>query len=263
MANSLLSTETCAVTSGKGMKTTWTLAGTTNAYDGSLTTTDGYSITASMIWILLTTTDTTVTGKNCTDNTCAIGTCVETYDRSGSVIEATVNDEGNMAICHWMYILKSATVNSVGVATSSTSAYSETRYLVATEWGTAGNALVGSSLMNTGTLIGATYGFARTPSTKPTLYTAGTYTQFWYQPTYVSDYSATSLRRYNGGASDGDKVKAYCAMVRPTDSTSNTYTSATALVGATVQGTNGVVTLDSAQALITGAIALGVAALAF
>ena len=62
MVNSLLSTESCAITSGKGMKTSWTLTGTTNAYAADLITTDGYSILASFKWIDLTTTATMVTG---------------------------------------------------------------------------------------------------------------------------------------------------------------------------------------------------------
>merc|ERR1711957_36732 len=87
------------------------------------------------------------------------------------------------------------------------------------------------------------------------------YTQFWYQPTYASTYASTVLRRYNGGASDGDKVKAYCAGLRGL--TTPTAADARDLVAASVAGTAGVVTLTGAQALAAGAIAFGAAALAF
>merc|ERR1711990_588123 len=97
----------------------------------------------------------------------------------------------------------------------------------------------------------------------PATYTAGTYTQFWYRPTYASTYASTTLRRYNGGTADASKVKAYCARLRAADPASTTYNSGDALVAATVGGTSGVVTLTGAQALAAGAIAFGVAALAF
>ena len=89
----------------------------------------------------------------------------------------------------------------------------------------------------------------------------GTYTMEWYQPPYANSYDITSLRRYNGGTSDGDNVKAYCARLRTL--TLTTYQSTTALVAATVGGTSGVVKLTGAQALAAGAIAFGVSALAF
>ena len=88
-------------------------------------------------------------------------------------------------------------------------------------------------------------------------------TQSWYQPTYAATYGVSALRRYNGGAGDGDKVKAYCAEVRDLKTTTIAVEAATALVAATVAGTSGVVQLTGAQALAAGAIAFGVAALAF
>lgn len=128
MANSLLSTESCATTPGAGLKTTWTLGGTTNAYAGELSTTDGYSIMASFTWNLLTVTTTAVAGKDCATVACAIGTCIETLDSDGDVIASTVVDEGNMALCHWFH-LAAGVVNTVGLNSASTSAYSETRYI--------------------------------------------------------------------------------------------------------------------------------------
>ena len=71
--------------------------------------------------------------------------------------------------------------------------------------------MIGSKIMTAGTSIGTSHGFARSPVSKPTTFLARDYTMFWYQPTYETTYSITSLRRYNGGESNGDRVKAYCA----------------------------------------------------
>ena len=46
----LATTDTCVKTAGLGMATTWTLTGLSAAYDGTLTDTDGYKITATMTW---------------------------------------------------------------------------------------------------------------------------------------------------------------------------------------------------------------------
>jgi hypothetical protein len=264
MANALLSTETCATTAGAGLVTSWTLAGSTTAYAGTLTTTDGYNITATFTWVTLANGTTGVASKDCDTVHCVIGTCVETYDSAGVVVASSVTDDGNIALCHWFLIDANATAGTVDVVSGTTNTYGIANYMTATQWGTAGNAMVGNGLLTRGTSIGTTYGFALTPSTKPaTVYTAGSYTQLWYQPTYASTYASTTLRRYNGGSGDGDKVKAYCAKLRPIDTASTTYDAASALVAATVGGTSGVVTLTGAQALAAGAIAFGVAALAF
>ena len=77
MTNALLSTDTCATTEALGLVTSWTLAGSATAYAGTLTTTDGYSITASLTWRLLTS---QLTGEasaiSCQTSDCVIGTCV-------------------------------------------------------------------------------------------------------------------------------------------------------------------------------------------
>lgn len=263
MTNALLSTETCAVTAGAGAVTSWTLAGSTTAYAGTLTTTDGYSISASFTVKALLNNTTGVSGKDCDANACVFGTCVETYDSLGVVVASTITDDGNLALCHW-FLLAAGSAGTVGVVSGTTNTYGIANYMTATQWGTAGNAMVGNGLLTLGTSIGTTHGFALTPSTKPTtVYTAQSYTQFWYQPTYASTYASTVLRRYNGGSGDADRVKAYCAKIRPIDTASTTYDSNSALVAATVGGTAGVVTLTGAQALAAGAIAFGVAALAF
>merc|ERR1740117_1434993 len=88
MTNALLTTDACAAsTASQGLVTSWTLAGSTTAYADTLTTTDGYSITASMTWKVLTT-DTTETTK-CAAVICVIGTCVQTMDSAGVVVAAT------------------------------------------------------------------------------------------------------------------------------------------------------------------------------
>merc|ERR1740117_2019774 len=194
MTNALLTTDACAAsTASQGLVTSWTLAGSTTAYAGTLTTTDGYSITASMTWKVLTT-DTTETTK-CAAVICVIGTCVQTMDSAGVVVAATVTDDGNLALCHW-FLLASTSIVTPGNVSGATNDYSIANYLTA------------------GTRIGSTYGLVLSPATKPATYAAQAYTQFWYQPTYASTYASTVLRRYNGGASDGDKVKAYCAGLR-------------------------------------------------
>merc|ERR1711957_529919 len=149
----------------------------------------------------------------------------------------------------------------MGNINGATNEYSVAKYLTAAQWGTAGAAIVGTSLLTTGTSIGSTHGIVLSPATKPTTYAAQAYTQFWYQPTYAGTYASTVLRRYNGGASDGDKVKAYCAGLRGL--TTTTAADARDLVAASVAGTAGVVTLTGAQTLAAGAIAFGAAALAF
>lgn len=131
------------------------------------------------------------------------------------------------------------------------------------DWGVAGSNVIGSSLRTSGTVVGAAHGFVRNPSSKPTLYTDREYTMFWYQPTYEHTYSSTSLRRYNGGEANGDLVRAYCAGLRPTDTTATSYVVATALVPATVGGNAGVLTLTGAKMLATTAFALGSISLAF
>jgi len=137
--------------------------------------------------------------------------------------------------------------------TTAASEWGETRYLDATAWGTAGTGIIGTNMQTLGTRItSASQGFTLS-NTAVTTFSAGTaYTQTWYQPKWASTYVSTALRRYNGGSTDGDKVKGYCVGVRSlTDaSTDNTPTAGTQ------------VTVTGATALAAGAIAFGVAALA-
>jgi hypothetical protein len=87
-----------------------------------------------------------------------------------------------------------------------------------------------------------------------TTFTARDYGMSWYQPKYASTYSASALRRYNGGKSDGDKVKGYCISTR--------LLSASATVSKGIVANSATVTLSRAAAITAGAIALGVVALA-
>jgi hypothetical protein len=83
----------------------------------------------------------------------------------------------------------------------------------------------------------------------------------WYQPKYASRYTSTGLKRYNGGATDASKVRAYCMGQRLTATT--TVLGTTGIRAADTSGNSGVVTLSGASTLAAGAIAFGVAALAF
>ena len=48
MAQIVPSTASC-VSAGNGSATTWTIAGTTTAYSGTITT-DGYNVSATLVW---------------------------------------------------------------------------------------------------------------------------------------------------------------------------------------------------------------------
>lgn len=88
----------------------------------------------------------------------------------------------------------------------------------------------------------------------------GTYTMEWYQPPYANSYDITSLRRYNGGTNDYNKVRGYCVSARNISSTATKF----GITQADVTGSNGAVTLSGATTLAAGAIiAFGTAMLAF
>ena len=259
MVSTLLSTSDSCVTAGKGMATTWTLAGSTTAYAGTLTTTDGYKITASFTWVAITGVSTNTAGETLGTNACGFGTCVESLDAAGTRIASTVTDKGNNALCHWFYTKAGAT-STAGTA-STGSHWGESKFLTYTQWGTtSGGGVIGSTMKTNGTSISTSYGHTLTPTTVTT-FAAGTYTMLWYQPTYAATYSSTALRRYNGGTADANKVKPYCVGLRLLATT--TVLSSTDITAASSSGTSGVVTLTGASAIAAGAIAFGVAALAF
>lgn len=106
MTNTLVTTtDKCATWPGQGVATTWTLEGSYLQYDGYLADTDGYKITVSQTWRTLTsyayTQEGTITAMTSTG--AVIGTCVETLDSRGLPLTEGTNDQGNFAICHWMY----------------------------------------------------------------------------------------------------------------------------------------------------------------
>ena len=188
-----------------------------------------------------------------------IGTCVETLDSSGTALTATEATKGNHAMCHWMYAKYS--VNEAVTTISATSnAWGDTKFLTTTQWGTKGGAITGANTKSSSggtslTLANNGIVYDPTPASGTTSLTARAYTMTWYQPKYASTYSASSLRRYNGGTNDGDKVKGYCVSTRLTAGTTH--------LSAGLVANTSAVTLSGAVAISAGAIALGVAALAF
>lgn len=91
------STATCVGTAGNGVQTTWALAGSTSAYTGTLTTTDGYQLTATLVWQDPGSVATTANGGSGEAPTAgttkmSMGTCVETLDSAGAVLATTVTD---------------------------------------------------------------------------------------------------------------------------------------------------------------------------
>jgi len=126
------------------------------------------------------------------------------------------------------------------------------------EWGTGGTRLTGSNIRSTGTAITGNYGMVWSHTNLSAFTPGAFYSMTWYQPTYKTSYATNELRRYNAGANDGDKVKAYCFGLRSI--TSNTAD--LDILAADAAGSSGIVTLTGASALFASAIALGTAALA-
>lgn len=255
MVSALLASGDSCTGTGTGMVSQWTLTGSTTAYSGTLTTTDGYQIAAAMTWVAITSYTTTFASESVSGAACAIGTCVETLDSAGTRVASTVTDDGNNAICHWFYVLGGAT-STAGTASTGTGNWGETKFLTHAQWGTtSGGGVIGSTIKSNGTSVSTSYGHTLSPASVTT-FAAGTYSMTWYQPTYASTYSSTALRRYNGGTADADKVKAYCVGLRLLSVTTVLTTT-----GITAASSTGTVTLTGASALAATAIAFGVAAL--
>jgi len=257
----LPSSNTCAATAGSGMVTTWTLAGSTTAYAGTLST-DGYTLAATATWknpvlASLITTENPYT----TSSIVGMGTCVETLTTAGAVQATTVVDNGNFAICHFLfYTAKASAVVTFTKASTGTYDWGLTMYLNTTQWGTAGSGIKGSTMNGSGgtAITTATWGMVLSPVAVSTVTTiaVGAKIWTWYQPTQATTYAATALRRYGGGYnnSTADKVKAYCVSQRLLTGTTH---QAAGIVAASA-----VVTLTGASALAAGAVAFGAAALA-
>lgn len=190
------------------------------------------------------------------------GTCVETLQADGATaLAATTTTEGNYGLCHFMFWTTKATVVSPTLYAASTGTYDwgQTNYLNETQWGTNGANVKGNGMRATnsgGTAITLTaqgHTLSPTKSSSSADLAIATYQLIWYQPVWANTYSASVLRRYNGGGTEAEKVKGYCVSKRLI---SNTSHAAGGFVAQTVA------TLTGATAIATGAIALGVAALA-
>ena len=259
MTAQTLTATTCTATAGEGLVTTWLLSGLTTTYTaatGVNADTDGYKIAAAMTWQSWTskTTDPIATSNEAATSgttSVVIGTCVETLDSASAALATTVTTEGNFAICHWMFAVYG---NDTAVTTLSatTNGWGDTKYLTTSQWGTSGNAVTGAGATSTGgggtSLTSANNGLEFSPAVAASLtLSAQAYTMTWYQPKYASTYGSSALRRYNGGTSDADKVKAYCVSTRIVTVTS--HVTAGFVAGSAV-------TLSGAAALTAGVATL-------
>lgn len=264
-----LTTSTCIGAIGVGIKTTWKLEGLTTTYTaaaGVTVDTDGYKITAAMTWRALS----TLTGatnalssegsltSGASGTAMVLGTCVETLTSASASLAASTTDQGNYALCHWIFYHWGSDTAHVTTASTGSNAWGESKYLNEAQWGTAGGALTGAAThaSSGGTsLTSTTNGLTLTPTPAAsfTFTNNSDYSMWWYQPKWVSTYAATALRRYNGGSADANKVKGYCWGVR--SASSSTVVTAN-------RGTGATVTLSGAAALAFSAVALGAAAIA-
>jgi len=256
----LTSTDACAAKAGSGMVTTWALSGSTTAYAGTLST-DGYKLTATATWVNPLAPASTVAGETIASGANTVqGTCVETLTSAGAVQAATITDNGNFALCHFLFYQYGTGDVVIVNAQTGTGHWGSSNYLTATQWGTAGSGIIGTTVNSSGgtAITAAAWGMVLSPAaaTTTTKIVAGSKTWTWYQPTYASTYSSTVLRRYGGGYnnSTADQVKGYCVSQRSMLIAVNVKTG---IVAAAAK-----VTLSGASALAAGAVAFGVAALA-
>jgi len=243
------------------------MVGQTTAYSGSYST-DGYKVTAAMVWSSSTGPGVTMlTSETITSGTTLLGsgTCVETLQSDGATALAkSTTTEGNYALCHFMYwtALTSGDPN-LYQATTGTYDWGSSIYMNETQWGTNGGAVKGNGMRGQnsgGTLISATtqgHSLSPTKSSTDKTLKAATYSFEWYQPIWANTYAASALRRYNGGGTEAEKVKAYCVSKRTL-----AETTAAAHISAGFVAITTVVSLTGASAIASGAIALGVASLA-
>lgn len=138
--------------------------------------------------------------------------------------------------------------------------WGETRILNEEEWLHAGFHFSGQTIQTLGRRLDyASNGFVQNNYNLAAYSNGQWYTQTWYQPPYSETYDVTSLRRYNGGEWDKNKVRAYCVSARNLSSATLNW----GITQADVTGSNGAVSLSGATALAAGAIVLGSAMLAF
>ena len=258
----LTSSAACAAaTDGQGMVTTWALAGSTTAYSGTYAT-DGYKLTATLVWKAPTTTSkiSETLGSNLKTG---MGTCVETLKTDGTVPTSTDTTIGNFALCHFMFYESNTgaglTIEPAWTGTTDKH-WGVSKYLTTAQWGTAGSGIIGNTMNTSGggaAITTSVWGLVMTPTpaSGTTALVAGNYVFEWYQPKKADTYTTSSLRRYGGGYnnSTADKVKAYCVSQRLLSGTANNTTGIVASANT--------ITLSGASALTAGAIAFGVAAL--
>lgn len=167
------------------MQTVWSISGQPDVYTDSLTTTDGYKVTAFLTWnkmdLVLNLANTAADVISSGSNT-AIGTCVETLDSEGETLAARVTTTGNYALCHWMYF-KGQTEGDTYHAVGGTNAanWGETRYYNEVEWGTSGSHITGANIQSNGTPIDNKHGFALSDTSLTTGFiNGGVYSMSWY-----------------------------------------------------------------------------------
>lgn len=261
------SSATCVDAKGNGFASTWVLTGLTTAYAGTLTTTDGYQIVATLTWVSTVDNDFAAVDATSggTGETVSVGdnvgggTCVATLGTDNSTeLASTVTTDGNFALCHFIFwqSVNSGTAPAFVAAASGATNWGQTNFLATGAWGTAGSGITGAT-MRTGTgvqYIGDSYGHTLTPAGAAGATIAAGDKQFtWQQPKWASTYGITALRRYDGGGTNKESVKPYCISKRRLDGAT---TISAGIVGLTV------VALTGAQTLAASALALGVASLA-
>ena len=211
------STNACTQTNGSGMVTSWVLSGSETWYIGSLAT-DGYQVTATLNWADPGISSPTVGLESpAANDEMGMGSCIETLSTSGSVQDLFVTDNGNYAICHWVFFQFAAGTVTMVESEMGTNEWGSTKYLTAVQWGVGGSAIIGN-IMNTsagGTAISVEkWGMVSTPTAAVSTFTvlSGVKTWAWYQPIYANTYGVSNLRRYGGGYnnSTADKVRGYC-----------------------------------------------------
>lgn len=180
-----------------------------------------------MVWSALPGSDFTTanggTGETPTDGTTTIGagTCVETLQSDGATaLAASTTTEGNYGLCHFMFWTDTTSTPTLYAASTGTYDWGQTNYLNESQWGTNGGAIKGNGMRATnsgGTAItNTTQGHTLSPTKSSSAATLpiGTYSLEWFQPIWANTYSASALRRYNGGGTEAEKVKAYCVSKR-------------------------------------------------
>ena len=156
------------------------------------------------------------TANSITSNPAVIGACVESLTDEGYALPPGTIDKGNYAICHFMYYLGISAENTRPPLNGIQGVnWGEVVYYNEQEWGSGGDLLTGQSVQTLGKRLDYyTNGFTQSTYDLDSYTTGSVYTLSWYQPAYAATYCADCLRRYNGGATDFNKVRGYCVSAR-------------------------------------------------